>query len=68
MHKILYTLFRQCTAKRFQVAVVYRFPSVPIRQFVQFMTRLLRHLSECDVATIVLVDVNDDVLSNSGSA
>ena len=32
------------------------------------MTRLLQHLCVCDVATIVLGDINDDALSNSGSA
>ena len=32
------------------------------------MTRLVQHLSVCDIATIVLGDVNDDTMSNGGSA
>ena len=54
--------------KRLQIALVYRSPSVPLRVFVQFMTRLLDHLSVADTATVVLGDVNNDVLSASGSA
>ena len=52
-----------CVAdKRLQVAVVYRSPSVPMRQLVQLMTRLLQHVSATGVPTVILGDFNDDTL------
>ena len=52
-----------CVAgKRLQVAVVYRSPSVPMRQLVQFMTGLLQHVSVTGIPTVILGDFNDDVL------
>ena len=36
-------------------------------QLVQWMTRLLEHVSTPGIATVVLGDVNDDILCNSGS-
>lgn len=53
--------------KRLQVAVVYRSPSVPMQQFIQLMTRLLEYVSRTGVATLVVGDVNDDILCNHGS-
>ena len=57
-----------CVAdKRLQVAVVYRSPSVPMRQLVQLMTRLLQHVSATGVPTVILGDFNDDVLCDHDS-
>lgn len=53
--------------KKLQVAVVYKSPSVSVPHFVQWMTRLLQYVSTAGIATIVLGDVNDDILCNSGS-
>ena len=53
--------------KKFQIAVVYRSPSVPIIQFVQFMTNIVNHVSTAGIATLVLGDVNDDTLCDTGS-
>ena len=53
--------------KKLQVAVVYRSPSVPIIQFVQFMTNIVNHVSTAGIATLVLGDVNDNILCDTGS-
>ena len=56
------------SGKRLQVSVLYRSPTVPLRQFVQFLIKLLEHLSTFDVVSVVLGDMNDDRLCKSGSA
>ena len=48
--------------RRLQVAVVYRSPTVPLRQFLQFLIKLLAHLSTFDVSSVVLGDMNDNAL------
>ena len=48
--------------ERLQVAVVYRSPSVPMRQLVQLMTRILQHVSATGLPTVILGDFNDDLL------
>ena len=53
--------------RRLQVAVVYRSPTVPLRQFVQFLIKLLAHLSTFDVFSIVLGYMNDNTLCNNST-
>ena len=48
--------------ERLQVAVVYRSPSVPMRQLVQLMTRILQKVSATGLPTVILGDFNDDLL------
>ena len=57
-----------CVAdRRLQVAVIYRSPSVPMRQLVQLMTRLLQHVSATGVPTVIMGDFNDDALYDHDS-
>ncbi len=51
---------------KLQVAVVYRSPSVPKPMFIYFMTNLISHVSTAGIATLVLGDVNDDILCDAG--
>ena len=53
--------------KRLQVEPVSRSPSVPMHQFLQLMANLLEYVSTSDLLSIVLGDVNDDILCNSDS-
>ena len=53
--------------KCLQVALVYRSPGVPMCQFLELMTNLLECLSTTDLPSIVLGDMNDDILCNIGS-
>ena len=47
-----------------QVALIYRSPSVPVQQFVQLLTRLLVCVNSTNTTTIVLGDINDNILEN----
>ena len=56
-----------CGDRQLQIAVVYRSPNVPIRQFMNFMTTLVHYVNTANIATLVLGDFNDDILCDSGS-
>ena len=50
--------------KKLQMAVVYRSPSVPTIQFVQFLTNIVNHVI---TETFVLGDFNDNILCDTCS-
>lgn len=47
---------------KLQLATVYRSPTVPIRQFLNFMSIVLIRISATDITTVVLGDFNDNIL------
>ena len=51
-----------CGNRQLQIAVVYRSPNVPIRQFMDFITSLVHYVN---IVTLVLGDFNDDILCDS---
>ena len=52
--------------KQFQIASLYRAPSVPLQQFKAFIARVLSHLS--NVPTVILGDFNEDVMYKPDSS
>ena len=48
--------------ENWQIAVVYRSPSVPQATLITLLTRLLTHVTLCTAPCVILGDFNEDVL------
>ena len=50
------------------IAVVYRSPSVPQATFITVLSRMLTHVSTCNMPCVILGDFNEDLLQHQNSA
>ena len=55
-------------AGNMQIAVVYRSPSVPQAVLITVLSRLLRHMTLCNIPCVILGDFNEDILYHQNSA
>ena len=51
-----------------QIAVVYRSPSVPRATLITVLTRLLRHVTLCNIPCVILGDFNEDIVHHQNLA
>ena len=55
-------------AGNMQIAVVYRSPSVPQAVLITVLSRLLRHMTLCNIPCVILGDFNEDILYHQNPA
>ena len=49
-------------AGNIQIAVIYRSPNVPLAILITILTRLLTHVSQCSMPSVILGDFNENLL------
>ena len=62
--EVIVTTLSLPNAKSLQIALLYRSPSIPMQQLITMLTRILNYVSMSNTPTVILGDLNDNVLEH----